>query len=421
MAAEMSRTMPIASNRAPIYALLLASAISNVGNVLTMIALPWFVLETTGSAAMTGLVGFFVALPNFLAGVFGGTLVDRLGYKRVSIVADLVSGFGVMMVPLLYITTGIAFWQLLVFVFIGALLDIPGITARRAMLPELTKQGGLRLEQVNSAFESVQYLALLLGPPIAGILIGRLGAENVLWLDAATFAVSALLVAVAVPAPVQAARAAGGRYLDELKAGLRFLRVDRLLFSMAVSVGLSNFLTASTFSVIFPVFVKEEFGHASVLGILAAGFGVGGLAGAIVYGMYGHRLPRRAMWIATFMAAPLELLALLLTSSLPILLAVLVATAIVSGPINAMMVTVRHERIPQEMRGRVFSTFSAITAVATPLGILLAGYAIETLGLNTTLLTIALAELALAFAMVVTPAFHQMDDTKGQSVHEEAA
>lgn len=421
MAAEMSRTMPIASNRAPIYALLLASAISNVGNVLTMIALPWFVLETTGSAAMTGLVGFFVALPNFLAGVFGGTLVDRLGYKRVSIVADLVSGFGVMMVPLLYITTGIAFWQLLVFVFIGALLDIPGITARRAMLPELTKQGGLRLEQVNSAFESVQYLALLLGPPIAGILIGWLGAENVLWLDAATFAVSALLVAVAVPAPVQAARAAGGRYLDELKAGLRFLRVDRLLFSMAVSVGLSNFLTASTFSVIFPVFVKEEFGHASVLGILAAGFGVGGLAGAIVYGMYGHRLPRRAMWIATFMAAPLELLALLLTSSLPILLAVLVATAIVSGPINAMMVTVRHERIPQEMRGRVFSTFSAITAVATPLGILLAGYAIETLGLNATLLTIALAELALAFAMVVTPAFHQMDDTKGQSVHEEAA
>ncbi|MDQ3547406.1 MAG: MFS transporter, partial [Chloroflexota bacterium] len=123
MAAELSRTLPVASKRVPIYTLLLASAISNVGNMLTMIALPWFVLETTGSAAMTGLVGFFVALPNFVAGIFGGTLVDRLGYKRVSIIADLVSGFGVLMVPLLYITTGIAFWQLLTFVFIGALLD----------------------------------------------------------------------------------------------------------------------------------------------------------------------------------------------------------------------------------------------------------------------------------------------------------
>ncbi|HEX5167181.1 MAG TPA: MFS transporter [Thermomicrobiales bacterium] len=421
MAAELSRAIPVTTNRAPIYALLLASAISNVGNMLTMIALPWFVLETTGSAAMTGVVGFFVALPNFLAGMFGGTLVDRLGYKRVSIIADLVSGFGVLMVPLLYLTTGIAFWQLLVLVFIGALLDIPGITSRRAMLPELTRLGGLRLEQVNSAFESVQYLALLLGPPLAGVLIGWLGAQNVLWLDAATFAVSALLVAVAVPAPVQAARAAGGRYLDELKAGLRFLRADQVLFSMAVAVGLSNFLGASTLSVIYPVFVKEEFGRASVLGILAAAFGVGGLLGAVIYGLYGHQIPRRAMWITSFLAFPFTLLAPLLTSSLPVLLTILFLTSIVAGPINAMMVTVRHERIPQELRGRVFSTFSAITAVATPLGILLSGYLVEAVGLDATLLTIVVPEFALAAATVVLPAFHLMDATRGRSVHGEAA
>lgn len=421
MAAEISRTMPMTTNRAPIYALLSASAISNVGNMLTMIALPWFVLETTGSAAMTGLVGFFVALPNFVAGMFGGTLVDRLGYKRISIVADLVSGFGVMMVPLLYLTTGIAFWQLLALVFIGALLDIPGVTARRSMLPELTKQGGLRLEQVNSAFESLQYLALLLGPPIAGVLIGWLGSENVLWLDAATFVISAGLVAFAVPAPRQALRAASGRYLEELKAGLRFLRADRLLFSMAIAVGLSNFLGASSFSVIYPVFVKEEFGRASVLGILAAAFGIGGLAGAVIYGMYGHRIPRRALWIMAFLAMPVAVLAPLLTSSLPMLIVMLTMAAIVAGPINAMMVTVRHERIPQELRGRVFSTFSAISAVATPLGILIAGYLIESLNLNATLLIITVLEFALAAAIVITPAFRQMDDTRGQPVHEEAA
>lgn len=421
MAVGVSRSMPRSANRAPIYALLLASAISNVGNMLTMIALPWFVLETTGSASMTGVVGFVVALPNFVAGMFGGTLVDRLGYKRVSIVSDLVSGVGVMMVPLLYVTIGMAFWQLLFFVFIGALLDIPGITARRAMLPELTKQGGLRLEQVNSAFESVQYLALLLGPPLASILIGVMGAENVLWLDAATFVVSASLVALVVPAPVQVARTAGGRYLDELKSGLRFLRADRLLFSMAVSVGIGNFLGASLFSVIYPVFVKDEFGRASVLGILAAAFGIGGLLGAVVYGVYGHRVPRRAMWIASFMAVPAMLFVPLLTTSLPLILVVLMVSSIFTGPTNALMVTVRHERIPPPLRGRVFSTFSAITAVATPLGILLAGYAVESFGLDAPLLTIALAELALALAMVVTPAFRHMDDTRGQGSREEAA
>jgi MFS family permease len=412
MTAELARTMPITSNRAPIYALLLASAISNVGNMLTMIALPWFVLETTGSAAMTGLVGFFVALPNFIAGIFGGTLVDRLGYKLVSIISDIVSGIGVVMVPLLYVTTGIAFWQLLVFVFVGALLDIPGITARRAMLPELTKQGGFRLEQVNSAFESVQYLALLLGPPLAGLLVGWLGTANVLWLDAATFVVSALLVGVAVPKPAQAVRAVGGRYLDELKAGLRFLRSDRVLFGMAVSVGIANFLTASTFSVILPVFVNDEYGRASILGILAAAVGVGGLAGAVAFGTWGHRIPRRAMWIASFLAAPAELLVLALTTSLPILLVVLTVAATLFGPINALMVTIRHERIPPALRGRVFSTFSAITAVATPLGILIAGYAIETLGLRTTILAICGLELVLAVGIILTPAFHDMDATR---------
>ena len=415
MSAELTRTMPLATNRAPIYALLLASAISNVGNMLTMIALPWFVLETTGSAAKTGLVGFFVALPNFVAGMFGGTLVDRLGYKRVSIVSDLVSGIGVVMVPLLYVTTGIAFWQLLVFVFLGALLDIPGLTARRAMLPELTKQGGLRLEQVNSAFESVQYLALLLGPPLAGILVGWLGTANVLWLDAGTFAVSALLVALAVPKPAQAARAVGGRYLDELKAGLRFLRSDELLFAMAVSVGVANFLTASTFSVIFPVFVNDEFGRASVLGILAAAVGIGGLSGAVIFGAIGHRLPRRAMWLTSFLASPLVVFTPLMTSSLPILLAVLTLTAIATGPINALMVTIRHERIPPDLRGRVFSTFSAITAVAAPLGILISGYAIESLGLKPTLLAIAVLEIMLGFAMVISPAFRNMDMTRADA------
>jgi MFS family permease len=419
MSAELTRTMPMTTNRVPIYALLVASAISNVGNTLTMIAIPWFVLETTGSAAMTGLVGFFVALPNFVAGIFGGTFVDRFGYKRISIVADLVSGFGVVMVPLLYVTTGIAFWQLVVLVFIGALLDVPGITARRAMLPELTRQGGFRLEQVNSAFESIQFVALLLGPPLAGVLIGWLGTANVLWLDAATFAISAMLVAVAVPSPVQRARAIGSRYLDELKAGLRFLRSDDVLFGMAVSVGIANFLTASTFAVIIPVYVNEEFGRASVFGIMATAVGVGGLLGSIAYGTWGNRIPRRPLWIASFLAAPAELLILVLTTSLPLLLTVLVVAAISFGPTNALMVTVRHERIPSDLRGRVFSTFSAITAVATPLGILLAGYLIEHLGLRETIVTIVALEMALATGIILYPAFRKLDDTRNHV--EEAA
>jgi MFS family permease len=186
--------------RAPLFALLGANAISLVGTMLTMVALPWFVLETTGSAAMTGLAGFFVALPGFIAGIFGGVLVDRFGYKRMSVVADLISGVAITLVPLLHHTVGLAFWQLFALIFLGGLLEIPGVTARRAMLPELARMAGWRLERVNSSFEAIQYIALLLGPPFAGILIAWLGASDVLWIDAATFAVSAAIVTAAIPA-----------------------------------------------------------------------------------------------------------------------------------------------------------------------------------------------------------------------------
>ena len=130
------------ANRAPITGLLAANIVSLIGSMLTLIALPWFVLQTTGSAAKTGLTGFFVALPFLITGIFGGTVVDRLGFKRSSVIADIVSGIGIALVPLLYYTVGLAFWQLLALVFLGNLLAVPGLTARRALLPELAPQPG---------------------------------------------------------------------------------------------------------------------------------------------------------------------------------------------------------------------------------------------------------------------------------------
>lgn len=418
MLAEARELPIVGTSRLPIYGLLVGNAVSQIGNVMTMVALPWFVLETTGSAAQTGLVGFFVALPAFLSGLFGGTLVDRVGYKRVNIVSELFSGFGIVMIPLLYLTVGLAFWQLLALVFIGALLDVPGVTARRSMLPELTKHGGLQLEQVNSAFEGIQYVSILLGPPLAGLLIAWLGASNVLWLDAGTFAISAALVAATIPG-----RLAGAptrvmeRYVDELKAGLRFLRDDSLLLSLAISLAVINFVSSSVFAVVLPVYVKQTFDRATVLGLIVAAFGAGALVGVFVYGAIGHRLPRRSLWIAGFVAEGLWFWALLLTSSVPIIMACIFFAAVIAGPLNALLVTIRHERIPRELRGRVFSTFSAISAVASPLGILLAGFMLEYAGLDATLITIATLSLLIAIGMFFVPAFRRMDESREQAVY----
>src|SRR5687767_6331705 len=119
--------------RRPLGALLAADGISQTGNMMTMLAVPWFVLETTGSAAQTGITAAVEALAIVAAGFLGGALVDRLGHKRTSVAGDLASGATVALIPLLHLTVGLAFWQLLALVFLGALLDTPGWTARRSL------------------------------------------------------------------------------------------------------------------------------------------------------------------------------------------------------------------------------------------------------------------------------------------------
>src|SRR4051812_12915833 len=103
-------------SRLPLVALVAAHGISLTGNVLTLIALPLFVLAETGSAAATGLTGAAATVPVVLGGAFGGALVDRLGYRRASVLADLASGVSIGLVPLLDATVGLPFPALLALV-----------------------------------------------------------------------------------------------------------------------------------------------------------------------------------------------------------------------------------------------------------------------------------------------------------------
>src|SRR5215212_3730785 len=177
--------------RLPILALLCANAISLLGNQLTLIAVPWFVLQTTGSATKTGFTGFFSLLPLLNGGVFGGLIVDRLGFRRASILADLGSGLMVALVPLLYHTIGLEYWQLLALVFLRSLVGTPGGTARQGLLPDLVALSGFGRERINVTLQGIGTLPALFGAPLARLLIVALHPSNLLCLDAASFMISA--------------------------------------------------------------------------------------------------------------------------------------------------------------------------------------------------------------------------------------
>jgi MFS family permease len=395
-------------NRWPVYALLSANAISTAGNMLTAITVPWLVLEMTGSAARTGISGFVAVVPLSIAGLFGGTLVDRIGFRRMSVVSDLASGVTVAAIPLLHLTVGLAFWQLLVLVFLSALLDTPGGTARQSLIPDLANLAGMPFERANALGQTIPRVAILLGPALAGLLIATIGTHNVLWIDAATFALSAALVAGFVPRDTPKA-SAPGRYLDELRAGWRYLREHPMLLWLIGTFAALNLLLDPLFAVVLPVYAEQEFGSAVRLGLMVATFGAGTVAGVVAYGVVGPRLPRRPTLLIAIVMAGLPLWPIALTDTFPVIVAALFVMGASIGPISPLVMTILHERIPAELRGRVFGAMTAIASGTVPLGIVIVGFTIEGIGLRSTLITLAVAYLAMAATAFVNPAFRQIE------------
>jgi MFS family permease len=406
-------------NPLPLYALFAANAISLVGNVFFIIAVPWFVLQTTGSAAQTGLAGFFTIAPAVLAGLLGGALIDRLGYKRTSILADLASGATTALIPLLHFTVGLEFWQLLVLVFLSSLLDTPGSTARSALLPELAEQAGMPIEQVTSLTHVIERGARLIGAPLAGFLIGVIGTENVLWLDAASFFISAGIVGqVFAKVKTVKQKATSADYFRELREGFRFILNDKLILSIVVMVMLTNFLDTIFWGVVRPTYVKEVFGEALNLGLLVAVSGGGAVIGGLIFAAIGHRLPRHAIFVAAFMLAGMQFWVYALRPPFAILLAATLLTSTGAGPLNPIIGAVQFERVPADMRGRVFGAVTAGAWFAMPFGMLLGSAWTELLGTSPLLIGLGAAYFLTTLSMAIIPTMKEMNRKKAISAPE---
>jgi MFS family permease len=390
-------------------ALLSANAISLTGNGLAGLALPWFVLQTTGSASSTGLTAFFGALPLIIGALGGGALADRIGHKRTSVLADLFSGAATALVPLLFMFDLLPFWLLLLLVFVGALLDMPGETGRQALLPGIAAQAHARLERVNAAQATIQRGSLLVGPLLAGVLVSTWGASHVLWLNAASFAVSALLIAGGIPPTRTAPPNRSQRYLDDVWEGLRFLLRSPLLRTVVFTATVSNFLINPIFAVIMPVYINQLYGEATRLGGLVAAFGAGAVLGGIGYGAVGHRVSRRMLFIVGFGGTGVGIAIYPLLPPYAVLLAVNVCIGAISGPLNPMIQTLLQERTPPELLARVFGSLVALAVLAAPLGVLLAGYALEWVGVQATLGVIAAGSLLVGASLCFSPSLRSMN------------
>ena len=394
--------------RTPLFATIAADTISRTGNLLTAVAIPWFVLETTGSPARTGIAVFAGAVPIVISLFFGGTIVDRFSYRRVSVVSDLASGASVLLIPLLHAFGLLSFPMLLVCIFAGALLDLPAGLARMAALPDLAKLSGTNTERAFAFSEGASAVLGLAAPALTGVMIAAFGASNVLWIDAASFAISALLIAVFVPDTVRERTREVGSYLQELVAGLRFVRFDPILFPLILFFAAMNLVIGPVDALIVPVYASEVFGSAVAFGLMAAASGAGALVGTAIMGWIGHRLSRRAVFFGGFLSVPLALAALALTPNLPVTLAILTLLGLALGLTNILEYTIYFERIPEHMRARVMGLTGAIGWGTVPLGRLIGGFLLERFGLATSLALLAMLFMPIPLAIFAIRAFHNL-------------
>jgi MFS family permease len=382
-------------------ALLAANTVSTAGSAMTLLAVPWFVLDTTGNAALAGIAGAALALPQAAGAVFGGPLVDRMGARRASVRSDVVSAAVFGAVPVLHTLGVLSVWPLLVLVFAGGMAQTLGATARRALVPDVAAAAGLALERANAGVQTWQRLAALAGAALGGLLIAALGAPRVLIVDAASFLVSAALVRAAI---ARADRRRGhDRYLTELGAGLRWLLANRaLLVVVLLAMGI-NLLDGPVSSVLLPLYASQDPHGPVALGLLAGAWGCAVLAGSVLYGAHYRRLPAYPLLYTTFLAIGVSRLVLATVPSLPVAMAAMAVSGLLSAPFNPIAMTLMQREVPAELRGRVFGVVIGLATATLPLGAVAGGVLTAWLGFTPVLVLIAGLSFALAAVAAGAP------------------
>ena len=413
-------------SRRPVATLLTAYGTSLVGTRLSMIAVPLFVLETTGSATRTGLVAMAEMGPYVVSQALAGPVTDRIGPRRMSVLSDAVSVVLVGLIPALHAVGALHFGTLLLLVGLAGAVRGPGDSAKYVLAPVVAASSGQPVERVLGLTDGISRAASVIGPLAAAALVTAVGPATAISLDAASFAVSALVISLGLRAAdtrstVPAHEDDALPYLQRLRLGARFVWRDGLLRSVVGMIGVTNLLDAAYSGVLIAVWAQHRGGGAGLMGVAAAATSAGAVIGALTAASVGHRLPRRAAFTLGFFGIGLPRFAVLgLDAPLWAVIAVLFVGGIGAGVINPILGAVELERIPEHLRARVMSLITSMAWALIPFGGLVGGLLSEQLGISTALLVCGGVYFVATTLPALRPEWRQMNRTSAAAPSTEA-
>jgi MFS family permease len=360
--------------------LVAAELVSLTGSAMTFVALPWFVLETTGSTAKMSWVLAAELLPVVIVGIPAGSAIVRLGAKRTMLISDACRGPLLVVIPILHRSGHLTFPLLLAVTFAIGVFTAPYFASARIVVPEIVGDDERVVAQVNAVLAGANQITQIAGPVLAGVLIAAVGPSTVLVVDGCSYLLSFLVIAllVSVGAAAEPSAESGG-----LLAGLRFLMRDGLLGPIMIVACALNFFVQGMIVGLQALAYFRYDADARVLGYLFAAFGAGALCGALVAQRLVRDVDLLKLAALAIVAMPLPLF--LLGFSVPWTAALVVVAAVgFSTPlVNAPLMGVLTVRTPEALRPKVLTAVLTVSSLAGPLGFVVAGESLRFVSLST--------------------------------------
>lgn len=349
--------------------LLTGTTISLVGDQCYIVALPWLVLQKTGSAVAMGTILMLAAIPRAVLMLLGGALSDRMSARKIMMTTASARTVLVAAIAVLIWVNLLQMWQLYALAFAFGVADAFGLPAMSAFLPSL-----IRREQLvagNSALQTSFQLSMIAGPAPAGLLIKALGAAWAFMLDAISFLfiIAALWV---LPDPPRVQAGPRKAFWHSILEGLQYVAKDVQLRSLIVIATIINFCIAGPVGVGLAFLAKTRFGSPAAYGTTLSALGVGAVLGTLLSGLV--KVRRRGYLILAMgtvigaCMAPMGLMWRLWEVSL-----LMFVFGLVAGLSNVHIASWIQQRIDAAVRGRVMSVLMTSNVGLMPVSLALAG------------------------------------------------
>ncbi|WP_447980595.1 MFS transporter [Candidatus Nitrospira bockiana] len=361
---------------------------SQVGDTLNKVALLWFVYELTGSALKMTVIGLLQTIPPLVFGPLLGVYLDRWRKKDVMIAVDLARTVMILSIPLLYAAGELTLERLYVLVFLVSLVSTIFGPALMASLPLLVKPS--ELVAANALMQTTNNIGLVVGPAVSGLGIALVGAQNVLYIDAITFLVSAVCLIGVRLRPEPQDRQAGSQpsLRHELIAGFRFVFVQHRTVAVLVLISGLYHLGVSAFVFLLPVYTKEHLQVGPMqLGWLWSGLGAGMLlTSAWLAWTSPKNNESRLHTIGGAMAiggCAMCALSILQTTVFAMTLIIVIGAS--TAVFNPIAFGFLQELTPAPLLGRVLTTFSTGAMASAMAGMAGFGWAADNVGASVSL------------------------------------